>query len=300
MWPCRGNMGDRPRIRLTAVEIGALSLSVPAADGLSLAVEQFGDESSPVVLMGHGGGQCRHVWAETAERLAAAGYRVFTVDSRGHGDSDWAVPPSYEPDDFARDFEAVARRRLEEDGRPPHFIGASASGIAGLIAAGLLDQPAFASLTLVDVTPTYKPGALEKARALFVNTVEYGFATEEEAARVVGAEPGSPRVEQMLRREADGRWYWRWDPAFAEGIHHDDRTQGRCKVAARALSIPVHLIRAGRSEFVDDDSTNAFRTLTPHLEVTLLPGARHVVTGDPEGIYANAILGFLKTIVERH
>lgn len=271
-------------------------LSVPAADGLFLAAEWFGDPGGSAIMMGHGGGQCRHVWADTAVRLAAAGYYVVTMDSRGHGDSEWAVPPSYEPDDFARDFSAAATWRVELDGQAPHFVGASASGIAGLIAAGLLSPAAFASLTLVDVTPTYRPDALEKARSLFVRTAKEGFSNEEEAARAVGAEPGSDKLRYFLHQDASGRWRWRWDPAFATRIHHDDRTQDKCAAAARALSIPVHLIRAGRSDFVDDETTEAFRRLVPHLAVTLLPGARHVVTGDPDGIYADAILSFLRGV----
>jgi pimeloyl-ACP methyl ester carboxylesterase len=281
------------------MENGTHTVCVPAGDGLTLAAEGFGNDGNPVVLLAHGGGQCRHVWADTAARLAASGYHVFTLDSRGHGDSDWPDPPRYEPDDFARDFEAAARWRLEVDGRPPHYVGASLSGLAGLIAAGLLNQAAFASLTLVDVTPTYNEDALLKARTLFARTAEEGFATEAEAARATGVAPGSAQLGKMLRREAGGRWRWRWDPAFAECINHDERTQRRCKAAAQALSLPVHLVRAGRSEFVDDETTAAFLALTRHLQVTILPDARHVVTGDPEGIYANAILTFLDGVSGR-
>ena len=299
MWPCRGTRPDRSRRPLTEVGTSRSTFSVPAADGLTLAAEGFGDDGNPVVLLAHGGGQCRHVWTETAARLAASGYRIFTLDSRGHGDSEWAVPPRYEPDDFARDIEAAARWRLAEDGRPPHYVGASLSGIAGLIAAGSFCQAAFASLTLVDVTPTYNVDALEKARVLFARTLDDGFANEAEAARAVGAEPGSARMAQMLRKDGDERWWWRWDPAFARRIHHDERTQTLCKGAAAALSIPVHLIRGGRSEFVDDAATDTFLKLTPHLQVTMLPDARHVVTGDPDGAYAFAILEFLEAASAR-
>ena len=275
------------------------TVRIPAGHGLTLAADRFGEEGNPAVLLGHGGGQCRHVWVETAQSLAGAGYHVLTLDSRGHGDSDWANPPRYEPDDFACDLEVAARWRLEADARPPHYIGASLSGIAGLIAAGLFNQAAFASLTLVDVTPTYKVAALEKARTLFARTIENGFATEAEAARAIGAEPGGAQVSRIMRKDAVGRWRWRWDPAFAKRIHHNERTQRQCNAAALALSIPVHLIRAGRSEFVDDEAVDAFLELTPQLQVTVLPEARHVVTGDPHGTYADAILRFLEVSSRR-
>jgi pimeloyl-ACP methyl ester carboxylesterase len=275
------------------------TVRIAAGDGLTLAAEEYGGAGDPVVLLAHGGGQCRQVWAETAERLSAACFHVFTLDSRGHGDSDRPDPPHYALDDFARDFEAVARWRTELDGRPPHYVGASLSGLAGLIAAGLLSQGSFASLTLVDVTPTYDASALVKARALFARTAEEGFATEPEAARAVGLESGNPKVGQMLHWATDGRWRWRWDPAFAAWIDHDEPTQRRCEAAAKALSIPAHLIRAGRSEFVNDETTANFQALTPHLRVTVLPEFRHLVTGDPKGSYANAILPFLEGVSGR-
>lgn len=269
---------------------------VPGGDGLTLAAEGFGDEGDPVILLAHGGGQCRHIWAETAQQLAAVGYHVLTLDSRGHGDSDWADPPSYESEDFARDFEAVSRWRLDVDGRAPHFVGSSMSGIAGLIAASHGNHAIFASLTLVDVTPTYNEDALLKARSLFLRTAEEGFGSEADAARAAGIKPGGVDIEKVLRKKANGRWFWRWDPAFAHFIHHNAHTQQLCLAAAGALTLPVLLVRAGHSEFVTDASVAAFRSATPHLQVTMIPEARHVVTGDPEGSYANAIHGFLESI----
>lgn len=272
------------------------TVQIPVPGGLSLTAGVFGNDGDPVVLMAHGGGQCRHVWTETAVRLANAGFHVLALDSRGHGDSTWPSPARYQLDDFAGDFEAVARWRLGLDGRPPHFVGASLSGLAGLVAAGLMNPAAFASLTLVDVTPTYDESALVKARELFRRTAGQGFSSDEEAARALGVSVGSPKVAEMLRRGGGGRWYWRWDPAFSDFIRHDEPTQSRCQAAAAALSIPAHLIQAGRSEFVTDTTVADFLALAPHLHVTVLTDARHVVTGDPEGLYADAMLPFLESV----
>jgi pimeloyl-ACP methyl ester carboxylesterase len=272
---------------------------IPAGDGLTLVAGEFGRGGDPVVLLAHGGGQCRHVWTETAERLAAARYHVYALDSRGHGDSERPATPRYEMEDLARDFEAVARWSLAREGRPPHYVGASFSGLAGLVAAGRINQDVFASLTLVDVTPTYDESVVLKSRAFFIRTAKEGFSTEAEAARALGLKSGNPNVGKMMRQEADGRWYWRWDPAFAECIHFNQPTQNLCQAAAAAVSLPIHLIRAGRSEFVTDDTTAAFLALTPHLQVTVLPDHRHVVSGDPDGVYANAMLSFLERVSGR-
>jgi pimeloyl-ACP methyl ester carboxylesterase len=269
------------------------SLFLPAADGLRLAAEQFGDAVNPVILMGHGGGQTGHIWADTARLLVEAGYCVITLDSRGHGKSDWADPPRYEPEDFARDFAEIARDRCEADGRRPHFVGSSKSGVAGLIAAGLIAPDAFATLTLVDVTPRFKSDALVKAQALFAKGHIEGFETVEHAARAMGARPERIEIERFVRRDVDGRWRWRFDPAFAERIHHNDQTRVRCEQAANAISIPFHLIRAGKSDFVDERTAEDLRAMAPQLRITVLPNARHVVTGDRDGAYARAIMAFI-------
>jgi len=270
-----------------------VTLSIPAADGLHLAADGYGPEAAPAIFLAHGGAQCRHVWADTARFLAAGGHRAVTLDLRGHGDSDRARPPRYDPWDFARDFGAAARWWRTAHGHAPHFVGASLSGAAGLIAAGLLSTDVFASLTLVDSTPRINTGALDKAKHIFAQGIEEGFATMEQAARVAALPPERARVEQLMREGADGRWRWRWDPALVGLFHHNDEVRRQCEEAARHLTMPAHLIRAELSDFVDDATTAALLALAPHVQVTIMPQARHVVTGDPEGRYARAILAFV-------
>jgi pimeloyl-ACP methyl ester carboxylesterase len=79
------------------------------ADGLSLAVYDWGGSGAPVLLC-HPTGFHGRVWASIAARLAAAGRQVYSFDFRGHGDSD-APPPTpqvYDWRRFADDALAVA------------------------------------------------------------------------------------------------------------------------------------------------------------------------------------------------
>ena len=54
-----------------------------AADN-KLDADVFGDNGPPVLLL-HGGGQTRHAWRSTAEKLASERYTVYALDQRGHG-----------------------------------------------------------------------------------------------------------------------------------------------------------------------------------------------------------------------
>eukprot|EP01133_Synstelium_polycarpum_P024284 gene24284-29132_t len=39
-----------------------------------------------IVILLHGGGQTRHSWRRTGERLGRAGWIAYAIDLRGHGD----------------------------------------------------------------------------------------------------------------------------------------------------------------------------------------------------------------------
>ncbi len=59
---------------------------VPTTDGVSLAVDLYPcAKPRAAVLLLHGGGQSRHAWDATAQRLHARGYLAAAYDARGHG-----------------------------------------------------------------------------------------------------------------------------------------------------------------------------------------------------------------------
>src|SRR6202043_2262063 len=48
------------------------------------------EDGRPSILMLHGGGQNRFSWKNTGQILSEQGFHVVALDSRGHGDSDYA------------------------------------------------------------------------------------------------------------------------------------------------------------------------------------------------------------------
>ena len=101
-----------------------------SADGLILAADALGPYDGPSVLLAHGGGQTRHSWSGAARDLAARGWRVITLDLRGHGDSQWSPQGDYRLERFAEDLVCVA----DQLGGKPALVGASLGGLAGLYA----------------------------------------------------------------------------------------------------------------------------------------------------------------------
>ena len=98
--------------------------------GGRLAYELTGDPEGPLVVCCPGMGDLRSSYRMLADRLAAGGTRVASVDLRGHGQSDvgW---PDYSPAAVAGDLLAL----VEELGGPAVLVGNSYGGSAAVLAA---------------------------------------------------------------------------------------------------------------------------------------------------------------------
>ncbi|MEU0202999.1 MULTISPECIES: alpha/beta hydrolase [unclassified Streptomyces] len=66
------------------------------ANGITLAYRVWGPQDAPPVLLLHARGADSADWAETAPALAAGRRRVYALDLRGHGRSDWPGDYAFE------------------------------------------------------------------------------------------------------------------------------------------------------------------------------------------------------------
>lgn len=258
-------------------------------------------ECRRVVLLAHGGGQTRHSWRRSAQNLHRDGYTVATFDARGHGASDWSSSAEYAFEDLAGDVARVVMQLRERTGvSRPVLVGASVGGATSMMA--LASDPGLASaLVLVDVTPKVEIEGIERIRR-FVNAAPDGFDDLEAVARAVSAYNPNRRtpsnvdgLQKNLRRGADGRWYWHWDPRFFRA--RDDVTaadlQDILEQAARLVRVPTLLIRGTASDIATDQGVEVLRSLIPHAEVADVRGAGHMVAGDVNDVFATQLGSFL-------
>ena len=276
------------------------------ADGNKLIADVCGDNGPPVMLL-HGGGQTRHAWGNTAREIARSGYTAYAIDQRGHGDSEWIASGAYAFADYAADAKAVAAALTASGGAKPIAVGASLGGIASLLAEGEAEASCagnvFSALVLVDITPRVDQEGVAKVLGFMRAHAAEGFATVDEAAQAVAEYlPHRPRpkshdgLKKNLRRSADGRWRWHWDPRFLE-----DRAEGtdrevvesRLVAAARRIRIPALLVRGASSELVKEAHVKEFIDLVPHADYIDVSGARHMVAGDRNDHFSSAVLSFI-------
>jgi pimeloyl-ACP methyl ester carboxylesterase len=273
--------------------------------GLDLAADAYGPDDGPPVLLFPGGGQTRHSWDGTARLLGNKGWRATTVDLRGHGDSDWAADGDYSLDAFAADVCDVARATGP---RPPALVGASLGGISSLIAIAeddpAADRPVASALVLVDVAPRLEPEGVARIGAFMLGHLD-GFASLEDVADAVAAyNPHRPRPSDLsglrknVRQREDGRWYWHWDPRFMTPGRIDEprsiRNEDRLERAAQTLTLPVLLVRGRQSDVLSEAGARNLQALVPHARFVDVAGAGHMVAGDRNDVFNDAVVAFLE------
>lgn len=280
---------------------GPTVLHVEGRGGLHLVGDRRGDPRDPPVVFLHGGGQTRHSWAGTAVRVARHGYQAVTLDARGHGESAWSDAGDYRLESFADDV----RLALAGFDERAVLVGASLGGLTAILLTGELAPGVARAVVLVDIVPDMEAAGADRVRGFMEERVDAGFASLEEAADVVAAyNTHRPRPTDLagLRknlRERDGRFYWHWDPRF---VNPDpelapaeiwDVERLHAAAARMVADVPVLLVRGRSSDLVSAEKAAAFCARFPAVELSDVSGAGHMVAGDRNDAFTEAVVDFL-------
>ncbi|AII10894.1 alpha/beta fold hydrolase [Rhodococcus opacus] len=261
-------------------------------------------KADQTVLLLHGGGQTRHAWRSTCDRLARTGWTAIAMDTRGHGESDWASDGQYDMDDYVADLRAVVQT-LEVR---PVIVGASMGGLTALIAQG--EDPSLAAgLVLVDVVPRMDPRGADEVTSFMRDGIN-GFDSVDQAVAAVAAynphRRTKPRPGGILKnlRERGGRWYWHWDPRVLDGHGGESadspatnkaaRNEERALAAARTITVPLLVVRGQQSNVVSPDGVQELLDLIPGARSIEIRGAAHMVAGDDNDVFSIGLSNFLE------
>jgi pimeloyl-ACP methyl ester carboxylesterase len=259
-----------------------------------------------IVVLLHGGGQTRHSWRTTGERLGRFGWIAYAVDLRGHGDSDWDGGAEYGLSAHLGDLLALLDEvRRRDPGLPLGAVGASLGGLVSLLAAG--ENPDLVqTLVLVDVVVRVEESGSDRVLDFMMSAPD-GFESLEQASAAIAAYNPHRRhtgslegLKKNLRLRGE-RWHWHWDPrtiARAYSPTDPERPNSpaayeRTKSAARRIECPVLLVRGKMSDVVSDEGVAEMRELVPRLQVVDVRGAGHMVAGDDNDVFTAGLLEFL-------
>ena len=235
------------------------------------------------------------------------GWRAYAVDLRGHGESEWAPDGDYTLDAFA----ATSSRSRVRSTQPPALVGASLGGISSLAAIGEhRPTPLARALVLVDVAPRIEDAGRDRIGAFMARAHGDGFAVARRGRRrdpglqPAPAAPDEPRGSEEEPAPADdGRWYWHWDPRVHHGRQGSpDETRSslvdpdRLQAAARGSTIPTLLVRGRVSDLLSEEGAQELLELVPHAQLVDVAGAGHMVAGDRNDLFNDAVVAFLDEV----
>ena len=184
-------------------------------------------------------------------------------------------------------------------------------GMAALAAQRTATRQLYIAVVLVDITPDFDMEGAQRVIAFMSGNPE-GFADLDEAADAIAAyNPHRPRpsepsgLTRVLRQRSDGRWIWRWDPSYVSskpGFNSDDaetmashmeRTRRIMTEGAQAVTTPMLLVRGGQSDLVTPEAAQSFCELVPDAEFVDVAGTGHMVAGDDNDAFTDAVSEFL-------
>jgi len=278
------------------------SFSTRGADGVRIVADRLGDPVAPAVVFLHGGGQTRRSWARAAAAVAKRGWQAVTVDFRGHGESDWSEDGDYRVTTFVGDVMGVLRQLPPR----PVLVGASLGGFTSMLLAGELAPGTVRAVVLVDIVPDMDPSGASRIHEFMNDRMTSGFDSLDEVADAVAAyNPHRPRPSDLegLRtnlRERSGRWFWHWDPKFIDGtsafppieVTEVDRMHAAVAAILRD-GVPMLLVRGQMSDLVTEERADEFVSRFPEVEFVDVGGAGHMVAGDRNDVFADAVVEFL-------
>ena len=252
----------------------------------------------PEVVLLHGRGQNAHTWDTVARLLAMP---LIAIDLPGHGHSSWRDDHDYGP---VPNAPAVASVVQQAAGNAKVVVGMSLGGGTTIRLAST--YPVLVRrVVLVDSTPANRQGrpplSAQQRGALALFDGPTIFSSFGEILLAAAATMPERPVESLRRgvlnnsrQLEDGRWTWRYDTQRPEGVVGPvDRSELWKDVAA--ISVPIMLVRAGRSGLVLDEDVDEFRRRQPGARIELVADAGHSVQSDQPVVLADLIQDFLAT-----
>ena len=146
-------------------------LSTPS--GITVEYDLWGELEKNAILLLHGGGQTRHSWKATAEKITQTGRCAITMDLRGHGNTDWSQSGDYTLKDFSSDV-AFLIGELQIN---PVLVGASLGGLVGIYLEGKYEPDSISGLVLVDIVPNMNIAGAERVKDFMLEHSKTGFAS---------------------------------------------------------------------------------------------------------------------------
>ena len=262
-------------------------------DDLKLHHLDWGNHGKHPIVLVHGSRLHAHVWNDFSRRFSDR-YNVIALDQRGHGDSAWGPQDGYQMENFYQDLRAVVEaRELSRFTLIGHSLGGRVSMLFAHRHPELLER-----LVLVDITPG-RPAVVARGEVSDEDRTAPGeFDSSEDALvhlkRLMPRAP-APLVEESvrhgLRRTDDGRYTWKYDPAFLSGRRSRANAVDLWSAVA-SIPTPTLLQYGSESNVVSRELAARMGETMPRCTVERIEGAGHGLFTDQPEAFAESVERF--------
>ncbi|WP_299775305.1 alpha/beta fold hydrolase [uncultured Tateyamaria sp.] len=251
----------------------------------NLAYREFGDHMGIPVVFIHAMSFDQEIWQDVMS-LAPAGYRLISLDLRGHGKSD--LPPlPYRVEDYAAD---VTRLLEHLQVGACCLVGVSFGGMVAQAIASL--HPDLIEQLVLSNTAT-KIGDFDEWMVAAEEARDFGFTRENTMSglqRLFSEEflDSSPLVESLVQRRMD-----RCVEGYigcCHAIAHADLSE-----SSKQLDQPTLVIGSDQDSITPPDVVERLATTIPNSSLALISGAGHLPCVDAPDTFAELMFGFLRT-----
>ncbi len=258
--------------------------------GLRLHFLESGTAGRPAVCFLHGGSAHAH-WFDRVTPAFVDRFHLISLDQRGHGESQWAVPPAYATQDFAADLmgflDAMGLARVA-------LVGHSMGGHNSMsFAAWHPDR--VSALVIVDSRPTIPTDRLDRLRRRGERTLR-PYPSPEAATRSFRLLPRETNADPAFLAhlgaagvvERDGAWFYRFDPASNSGRQPVDAWTLLDRITA-----PTLIARGELSPVLPRDMADKLRASIRGATLAEIPASYHHLVLDNPPAFVQELDKFL-------
>jgi pimeloyl-ACP methyl ester carboxylesterase len=263
---------------------------VLAINGLKLHVLESGRPGAPGLCFLHGGAAHAH-WFDAVTPAFTDRFHVVALDQRGHGESQWAVPPAYGTEDFTSDLLAL----MGAMGWGRMILAGHSMGGHNAMTFAAWHPERVAALVIIDSRPAIPPERLNvmHARGLRIPRLHPSAAAAAAAFRLLPrettADPGLlAHIAASAVARRNGGWGWRFDPQ----THGERRPVDAWSLLSR-ITAPTLVVRAALSPVLTEEMAQRVQASIPGASLVTVPNAYHHLTLDNPAAFNAALAGFL-------
>src|SRR5215510_7576702 len=255
---------------------------VVEVNGAALYYQEHGD-GPPLVLI-HGGLSTGSFWTPVAAELAA-GFRVITPDSRGHGRS---ANPAGELS-YARIADDIAALIVALDLQRP-VVGGWSDGGQVTLEVGARYPAAAGALIVGAAYPDFQAGGLREAHRALLGADEAGVPDLAHLDAQLGE-----FADELKALHPGGAGRWRALSHQTAPMWLEYKGLGPAELGA--IQRPVLVLAGDRDELIPLDlSVSLYRTL-PNAELAICPSLSH---DRPTPERAAVLAGLIQDFAQRH